>query len=399
MTDTNNWEIVPRPAHEPQTPTPSEHDVLMTRILLEPECDDHRLVMADWLDENEGPVTCVRCNDGMELVRSEERGGLIGGSYAPCSPCSGTGSVSNGFAARAEFIRVQCELAKLPNCGRCGACAPMHSRINKLCPASEYHPLRRRERELLERFWYEWSGIITVRNPGGPATYCANYHAGSDGFGITFSRGFPHSIRCTAADWIRIAPEIAWGPVKCERCKVPYVGTSSGKIVKGLEFSEDGGDYARVEDCPACSGRGVTGPTMVCPASVNPKVSWTYSEVAGRYVELPAHESHKRAGCCRCSGSGRVPRPMPITAQPIHEVRLTDGPVIHQSGGNDTYYVGNLGMFPQKYWRSLEGHRSRQSAVNAFLIALAAEWPWLHFSLPAAGQAEARPLLVSDIRG
>lgn len=37
---------------------------------------------------------CVACDGkGEVLVRSEERGGLRGGSYAPCTPCSGTGRI------------------------------------------------------------------------------------------------------------------------------------------------------------------------------------------------------------------------------------------------------------------------------------------------------------------
>ncbi len=51
-------------------------------------------------------------------------------------------------------------------------------------------------------------------------------------------------------------------------------------------------------------------------------------------------------------------------AHPVTEVILTDV-VIHPSGGNDTYYVGNLGRFPPQYWRRLENHPSQTAARDA----------------------------------
>jgi hypothetical protein len=35
------------------------------------------------------------------------------------------------------------------------------------------------------------------------------------------------------------------------------------------------------------------------------------------------------------------------------------------SGGNDTYYLGGLGQFPQKYWQCLEGLPSRRAVLDA----------------------------------
>jgi len=74
-----------------------------------------RLVFADWLDENEASVTCDRCNG--EGGRTDPIGGYreFSGSYPTwetCHACNGSGFVSNGYAARGEFIRIQCELAR-----------------------------------------------------------------------------------------------------------------------------------------------------------------------------------------------------------------------------------------------------------------------------------------------
>lgn len=42
-------------------------------------------------------------------------------------------------------------------------------------------------------------------------------------------------------------------------------------------------------------------------------------------------------------------------------VEITDV-TIFPSGGNDTYYVGSLGLFPQPYWRRLDSHRTEREA-------------------------------------
>lgn len=73
--------------------------------------------------------------------------------------------------------------------------------------------------------------------------------------------------------------------------------------------------------------------------------------------------------CPDCHGSGRTPGVIDrLVAWPIEKVTISDA-VIHASGGNDTYYVGNLGLFPNVYWQGLEGHRTRSSALAALSYA------------------------------
>lgn len=79
--------------------------------------------------------------------------------------------------------------------------------------------------------------------------------------------------------------------------------------------------------------------------------------------------------CPDCHGTGRTPGIGPRLAQawPVERVEVTDA-VIHRSGGNDTYYVGGLGVFPKEFWRGLEGHRtiaSARAALSAACLALA----------------------------
>jgi uncharacterized protein (TIGR02996 family) len=137
-------------------------------ILEHPDDDTPRLVYADWLDEHAAAVPCARCIDGLYLgdTSTDQPTDTI-----PCSRCSGTGRVPDGRAARAEFIRVQCELAG-PH--------PIEVRT--------WH-LRRRERELLaahERGWVDPSAVIF-----GPLPWRAE-----------FRRGFVEEVTCTGDDWL-----------------------------------------------------------------------------------------------------------------------------------------------------------------------------------------------------
>jgi uncharacterized protein (TIGR02996 family) len=121
---------------------PMSHQFLQA-ILANPDDDTPRLVYADWLDENGNPE-------------------------------------------RAEFIRVQIELAKL----------------------SRWDPKRKaleqREDELFtrERNWREWTGSL-------PEFFNANWEqcAGRPEAWVTFRRGFPHEVKCSAKSWFDHAEE------------------------------------------------------------------------------------------------------------------------------------------------------------------------------------------------
>lgn len=53
-----------------------------------------------------------------------------------------------------------------------------------------------------------------------------------------------------------------------------------------------------------------------------------------------------------------------FSSQPVSRVVITNA-VIYKSGGNDTFYIGNLGIFPKEYWNQLEELRSRGEAIKA----------------------------------
>jgi uncharacterized protein (TIGR02996 family) len=88
---------------------------------------------------------------------------------------------------RAEFIRVQVELANLVD-------RPLDPATLGTGPA-----LRRRERELLVRHWTAWTDGIQ-------AGYCLNLYTGTPlippNRAVTFRRGFVSSVILAFADWL-----------------------------------------------------------------------------------------------------------------------------------------------------------------------------------------------------
>lgn len=80
----------------------TRHHPLIAAILASPDDDGPRFAYADWLEEND----------------RDECGWCRGRGFADvatgwCDPCQGSGSIVNDNVNRAEFIRVQCEIATL----------------------------------------------------------------------------------------------------------------------------------------------------------------------------------------------------------------------------------------------------------------------------------------------
>ena len=125
-------------------------DALLAAVIDCPEDDTPRLVLADWLDDHGGTVPCPACAldkppgipGGLAYVRMGPDS-----RWASCTRCSGSGVVSDGMRERAEFIRVQVELARMAD-PECLHCWPGNG--------CRYHELRRRERELLDAHGAEW---------------------------------------------------------------------------------------------------------------------------------------------------------------------------------------------------------------------------------------------------
>jgi uncharacterized protein (TIGR02996 family) len=222
----------------------------------------------------------------------------------------------HGDPQRAEFVRVQCELARLPEeppmpCSgmtfenrraalwhseTCEWCRWTHVRDEKILP------LRSRERKL-------WKAADDGRRWFPPA-----------GIGVTATLG--------SLDWIGR-------------------GTAAGLVRRGFVHSVAlplaaflGGG------CGRCGLQWVLNPNLSRPRDVS--------------------------GCTLCAGSGRTPgAAASLAAHPVERVTFSDA-VIHESGGNMTYYVGGLGQWPREYWSSLDNLPSRKAATEALSAAAVA---------------------------
>lgn len=222
--------------------TEPDERALVRGIIANPADFTARLVFADWLQENAEPLqTCPKCK-GARCVR-QPRGVAI-----ECDRCDCTGTVSDGRAERAELIRVQCELARLPNLFHKSASLDG-------CPCGGCELLRRSEELLTDDRRREWARVpcpVCKGNPsrglGFKCRACQNtgdamMHAeypGHDGTATAtphFHRGFVERVEVPALAWV--LEQVA---AKCKMCR------GAG----WCECPESGLDA----DCPQCHGTG-----------------------------------------------------------------------------------------------------------------------------------------------
>jgi uncharacterized protein (TIGR02996 family) len=277
----------------------TSEDKFLATILAAPDDDLPRMVYADWLDENAGTVPCRYCKEA--TFDTGDYGGplmnpkIVAHLREKC-PCGGSGEVSNGYAERAEFIRVQCELAVTPEFEFVTATVDKLGNVldsGGSVRNQQYDTIRKRERELLVDFpaapYWGVPDCLRDSHPhrdipqGRPAIRC--FGSGVKEVVLEFRRGFIESVTCDLATFLGI----------CRRCSNPLV-----------------------DDCRNCGNTGRT--ISIAPAL--------------------------------------------FASQPVTRVTITDA-AVYQSGGNDPYYLGGLGRFPQEYWRQLENLPSRKAVLDA----------------------------------
>lgn len=184
-----------------ETETISDEPRLMASISAQPDEDTHRLAYADWLQEN-------------------------------------------GQGERAEFIRVQCELAKLPKPEsltigviplqgdpKTPMCKHTCRECRQAVDLCRYHVLVRREQELLRRCreMFTFVGVTQSLEAfwGHPDERVV--------FPVVLRRGFVEEITCTTADWLKYADALYWHPTQtvwCTRC-VNYPNDRDRCLCKG----------------------------------------------------------------------------------------------------------------------------------------------------------------------
>lgn len=219
----------------------SDGELLLEAIIREPEEDVRRLAYADWLDEH-------------------------------------------GQAARAEFIRVQCEAMQLYPLAMCAQCGKLwepqagnryHDRL-AWCPrcaivggdwhdavvaASRWGRARRRAEELLRDHGADWSEDINNLF-GGVAAGFSIIKAGWLSSDIAhsqqwrFTRGFISDVSCTAADWLAHADEIR------ERQPVTRVRLATWPEVRCVYYDTD---YCMWELCGREANGNVASPAFAGP--------------------------------------------------------------------------------------------------------------------------------------
>jgi uncharacterized protein (TIGR02996 family) len=150
----------------------TDGDLLLARVIADPACDAVRLVYADWLEEN-------------------------------------------GQPERAEFVRVQVELANLPPVrihadGKSAIVGAVSAALAKVVdPHHERRTkLRRRESDLLDAHRREWFPVEGLGAPGFGEDEPLRWWPAGDSRGEshimdgTPRRGFVESVTCAAADWL-----------------------------------------------------------------------------------------------------------------------------------------------------------------------------------------------------
>lgn len=222
---------------------------LLKAVVANPADDLPRLMLCDELEANATTVRedCPNCRGQCVTGRVEGYGSMMENR---CWKCHGSGGqwVADGRKERAEFIRVQCEMARRDREGIAGQRAAQ---------------LRYREQMLLGRNVSEDA-----------RTVCPQFYTWLDGLDSRFvrARGFGFGADCTPEEqsfdrgfvarvWCRLAD---WIGGECGRCD----GSGAVEDFEPHHIDPTGrwlGSNGSV-DCPDCSGTGRTpgiGPAVV----------------------------------------------------------------------------------------------------------------------------------------
>lgn len=229
-------------------------DYLAAAVLDRPHDDTPRLAVADWLDDNSGRVECPAC-EGREGYWDDGGFKYQSAVWVACPACGGSGSVSDGRAEYAEFVRVQVELARMRSC--CPICNPETGHRRDCVNGDRGDELRRRETALLSAHFGDWFDL---------SGWCWTTETGlgvnsQGGLTMIVARGFPAVARLSLAALVGDRCRCGMRPERAAAFGVP-------------EFASG---------CPACSGTGrtpglaaalgrVVGLTAVVPVDVEP---WT----------------------------------------------------------------------------------------------------------------------------
>lgn len=171
---------------------------ILRAIIDRPDDDTPREAYADFLDEFAGTETCPHCrgtgwpNPKFDL---DDRLNYAPGRVTECPPCGGRGWVPDANANRAEFIRVQVEIAR-----HLGPAIP-DGRSGIIGNNPALAALAKRERALLAAVRDDLRGQLPPSSPPW-AFYLSRQGAGfDDGWALGMSRGFADRLTCPSDSW------------------------------------------------------------------------------------------------------------------------------------------------------------------------------------------------------
>ncbi len=259
--------------------TTTTADALLAAVLANPGDDAPRLIYADHLEERDGP----------------------------------------GDAERAEFVRVQVELARLEGVSVRPLLESARTRAVILDAVLEYQRdgLRRRERELLQAHYPDWlprliPGEQVIGGPDGTGRCIVAPFEG-----VWFRRGFVEQVACPLETWTGAA---------CRWCR--GTGDYEGRTHGGRKPCPNCSRTGRVAGvaCPTCVGHGghihVDGGTFAMPANAMSREDYHRDGTKGWRVEHIATWS----ACPNCHGTPRTAGvgAALVACQPVTTVRVTD---------------------------------------------------------------------------
>jgi uncharacterized protein (TIGR02996 family) len=197
----------------------TDETALLATIAANPEDDTSRLVYADWLDENaDARVPCPTCNGKGESA-------YVIGAFGPfpngCPRCdSGTVPADTSRQERAEFVRVQCEIARFTPADwqwqyNAGTLPPEHPVAKRFTGRGltgemvralrgyngKLDALRARESAILSRRRVEWSPKCLhcingyMRRPPRDLASDRCELCSARAAHCTFARGFPFAVK------------------------------------------------------------------------------------------------------------------------------------------------------------------------------------------------------------